>query len=202
MPQTGVEPRTSPPVPQVPPPVLVRSEPLPNAASFDPARLAVARDLVNVMLPPDQRAAIFETALNATMRNMVAGIMRAQGLDAMLAENGNAKQVFAKFVERQRKLALDDLTASTPELMLAYANAYARRFDVTELTALKAFFQTDLGAKYAKASREILSDPDIAAWQQGVAERGQRRLPGELARLKEDITTAVQDDAKGKKHDS
>jgi hypothetical protein len=160
-------------------------------AALDPARLAASRALIDTILPPSERQKMFERSVNALMANMVAGIMKAQHLDTTLGSEPEAQAIFAAFVERQRKAALDDLGASTPELIQAYVNAYARHFDTSELIALKAFFETPLGRKYSATSPALLSDPDFGAWQQGVAERSQRRMPAELARLRQEIESWV-----------
>ncbi len=125
----------------------------------------------------------------ATMTaNMTKGIIQGQGLDKIFAENPAIGNVFARFVDRQRKLAVDDLKRATPAMIAAYASAFARRFTIEEMTTITAFFSSPVGHKYQSEVTAALSDPELAAWQAAVAERAQKRVAPEVKALMEEIT--------------
>lgn len=54
-----------------------------------------------------------------------------------------------------------------PPLRSAIARVYARRYDLTQLAELEAFFSTPTGAAYASDSLTLMSDPEMIAAMQG-----------------------------------
>ncbi len=167
------------------PPVALAEKP-PSAE-----QIALARDIIVLVLPPEQRKAQSRQTLDAFMRNMVAGIMQNGELDALFAKVPATRDIFGAFVTRQRDLALADLEKSTPELIEAYVGAYAKNFSVAELRDLKTFFAAPTGAHYASILPNLLNDPGVAEWQRGVAARAQARQKDQLDQLKADISEAV-----------
>lgn len=176
-----------------PAPVMLRPPPAVGSGDtqVDPAKLEVARQIIDVVLPPDKREAIVDRTVDAMMKASLAGSMRANGLDAQLADNPKLRDVFARFVDRQRQLAKDDLHKALPGLVEAYARAYARAFTLEDLQAISAFVHTPAGARYVQRSPELLSDPDVAAWQRDIAARAAARQPAELERLKQEMIEAA-----------
>ena len=140
--------------------------------ALDPARVASARQLVEII---------------------VGGIVQGEdGLGQFLAETPELQTAFASFIERQRGLAIADISETTPELMLAYTNAYARLFTAKELDEIAAFMATSTGKRYALQSTAILSDPDFAAWQRNVSARSQARLSAELEKLMTELKPIIE----------
>ena len=173
------------------PPSIAVTKATAAPAKIDAERLAAAREVVDLVLPPDRRDRMFEEAMDAMMSNMVAGIVKGMELEDSLRQFPKLRDILGRFVQRQRDLALADLKKAQPELLQAYANAYARAFEVDELRQIKAFLGTPAGQKYAQRSAQIFSDPDVAAWQRGTAERAQRREQAELDKFKAEIAAAV-----------
>ena len=72
--------------------------------------------------------------------------------------------------------------------MRAVENAYARRFTVSQLNEIKAFFLTPTGQIYGEQSQTLMTDPDVVAWQKDLAARSvadaQRDAPALAAKLK------------------
>ncbi len=180
-------------------PAAAQDRPVPTSAP-EPARVAAARELLDVIMPPEDRREMFRTIIDSMLNNTVVGIAKANDLEALFEKRPAVRAVFTGFVDRQKKLALDDLDESTPELMLAYANAYARRFTAAELAELTAFFASPLGRRYSREAGGIMADPEIGLWLQGISERSQKRVPAELERLMEEITPLLE--TEGKKRDS
>ncbi|MGC4253071.1 MAG: DUF2059 domain-containing protein [Sphingobium sp.] len=169
------------------------------AAALDPVRVEKARAIVTLMVPPEQRQAMFATMIDSYMGNMLAGMMDGSPeLSKAMTDVPELKPVFAKFVDRQRNLALKDLEDTAPELMLAYTHAYARAFTAEELDGLAGFFATPVGQKYLLTAPTLLSDPDFGAWQRGVTARAQARQKEELKTLLEEMMPILK--AKEAKH--
>ena len=161
-----------------------------SPATLDPARLAAGRELIAVVLPPEQRDRIMEAVLNAMLHNLMAGIERGNGLAEKLRDEPAKRVVFDRFIERQRVLALGDLKLAMPGLIEAYAHAYARMFTVDEMTQIKAFAATPAGKKFILRSPELMSDPDVGAWQQVLAQKGTSRQAAEIERLRKELAGA------------
>jgi len=164
-------------------------------APVDPARLAAAREVVDEVLPPAKRQEMFSQLVNSMVKNMTDGIVRGAGLDEVFKEQPKAGVIFATFVARQRDLSLDDLQIHTPELVAAYADAYARNFTVDELGELKTWLGSPIGQKYIGFAFAIAADPEIAAWQKGVMERAQKRVPDEVEKLMNDLKSVSSQDS-------
>jgi len=172
-----------------------RGAPAAGAETFDPALLEKGHGLVDLVLPPAERDRMFERIMNATMSNMVAGMMDGQtGLREVMDKNPRVRAEFMAFIDRQRQLALEDLRDATPALVDAYARFYARSFTAGELDEIIAFVRTPTGAKYLSRSTEIMTDPDFAAWQRQITARQQSRMEPEIRTLLEKITPLLQTD--------
>lgn len=180
-------------------PVLAQTAPPHPAASsaVDPAKLVIARDVINVVLPPDQRDKMFESVLDSTMRNVMAGAMQGSGVGEEIKGNPKIQAVFERFVERQRGFAMADLRIAMPDLVEAYARAYARMFSLDDLQAIRTFVQTPAGAHFVQRSSAMLADPDVAAWQRRLAAKGAARQQAELEKLKAELLS-IRTSAPGK----
>src|SRR3546814_15125821 len=76
------------------------------------------------------------------------------------------------------------------------ARAYARRFTVAQLGEIETFFRTPTGRIYVTESMNIMSDPDIAAWQRQSIASSMERPPAELEWLSQELKDeGVQTDA-------
>lgn len=161
-------------------------------APQDTVRLQKARALVDLVLSVDQRQKRFEATVTALMSNMMSGFLAGDPvLRKELDEKPKLKSIFTRFIERQRRLVLEDFQQNTPALLDSYATAYARIYSPTELDDLITFFSTPTGMKYSNSTAQIINDPAVAAWQRGVAERARTREPIELKRLRDEIESAV-----------
>ncbi|QDX26724.1 DUF2059 domain-containing protein [Sphingomonas suaedae] len=168
--------------------------------AVDPARLVKARNIVEQTMPTEQRDAMFAQMLDAMMANLMSGMMQGNpGLSEVLQEKPAAAAVFADFITRQKTLALEDLKDSAPEMIEAIAGAYAKRFNLAELTEIEAFVRTPTGARFLQSGTQLFSDPGIAAWQAAHFSRAQQRQSSEVRRLLDDLKPILEseDDASG-----
>ena len=65
----------------------------------------------------------------------------------------------------------------------AMSRAYARRFTVEQMAELRTFFTTPTGRAYMAQATTIMSDPDIAAWQQQMMNSTMTRVMGETRKM-------------------
>lgn len=134
--------------------------PAQGVAEPDARALAVAKEVVDLAFPSETRAKLFEgtiTAMVAQMRDArrtAAGSEPDPGLDAIVDRYVNTSITAVK----------EDLVTLSPDLFVAIANAYTRSFSLAELIEIRAFVATPTGTKYLQRSSEILSDPEVAAW--------------------------------------
>ena len=173
-------------------PAVAQKAPAPTAPTdIDPARLATARDIVAVVLPPSQRQQIMTSIVRSMQGNMVAGMVNGMAdLKQELATKPAVKQAFDRFIARQQQLAEADINGALPELVEAYARAYARNFTADDLTSIKAFVVTPAGTKFLQRAPQLLADPDVAAWQRRLAAQAMARQPVEFATFDKDLRAA------------
>ncbi|MFX5952784.1 hypothetical protein ABTE58_19085, partial [Acinetobacter baumannii] len=81
---------------------------------------------------------MFQNIIDAMMGNIVAGQTKALDLDELFTKYPEVRDIFGKFLRHSRDNALADLKQYQGDLLLAYANAYARTFSVEELIQIKS----------------------------------------------------------------
>jgi len=177
---------------------VAASPPAGQSAAIDPARLAAGRELIAVVMPAEQRDKMIDGMLTAMLGNLVMGALKGNGGEAALEQSPSARRVFTDFITHARELALSDVRAAMPELVEAYARAYARMFSVDEMNQIRSFYQTPAGMKFAVRGATLLRDPDVAAWQQAVAAKEGAREKGEMQKFMADLQAAFEKD--GVKH--
>lgn len=177
-------------------PTAAVAQPAPaSTTQVDPARLAAARELMSLIMPPAQREAMTNAMIGGVMANMTAGISNSANLEAAFAAQPAARAVWDRFIARQMQLATDDLQAEMPALIEVMAKAYARRFTLDQMADISAFFGTPTGQAYLRESMTVMSDPDVAAWQRRVMAESMGRVPAEMERFMNELKAAGVDPA-------
>lgn len=145
-----------------------------EAPAPDPARLAVAKVLIEKFLPSSRRDAMIEQMLRPMFNNMhdtmISSPMFGKASDPELATRIDA------FVKTELERSIDLTKASMPAMADAMARAYARRFTLDQLKALDAFFETPAGRAYAEQAPSLMSDPDILAAQRAMMAKAMNGL--------------------------
>jgi hypothetical protein len=174
-----------------------------DLAPVDPARLVAARQVIDQIWP----LGTYERIMRAVMDQMVNGTMAsmydmpadsfAKGLKADGADKSTGKtfrQALAEddpfFEERMRRsmnVMMGEMTALMnevePDVRVAFANAYARRFTVAQLNDLHTFFQTPTGRIYARESMTLMMGPDMMKAMQAFAPKMMERMPAITAKV-------------------
>lgn len=162
-------------------PVMVSAQITPPATEApDSDRIEAARGLLDLIMPPDQRAAMMTAMVEPMIANLQAGLMQSPQLQSTISNNSEAQALLMQFLAGQRSRALDLATSNMPGLMEASARAYARQFTVRELRDIQEFFETRAGQTYLREASTIMADPDIAAWQRGVMAQSMQTIQSDI----------------------
>lgn len=175
----------------------------PAAAAVDPARLAAARPVIDQIWPLGTYERIMRAAMDQVMSGTMANMYDmstdefAKAIDpkAPVAPSGKTfRQMLAEddpyFEERTRrtmKVMTDEMivlmTEVEPEVRVALADSYARRFSVAQLDDLHAFFATPTGRIYARESMLLMMGPDMMKAMQAFVPRMMQRMPAIMQKV-------------------
>lgn len=157
------------------------------ATEIDPARLAEARKLIEIMMPPAMREQMVNGIVTSVSQTMTKTLLEDPDIKKLVAERPGAREVVMRFLDRQQKITIDEMRTNLPGMFEAMARAYARRFTVPQMREMGAFFATPTGQLYIAESATILSDPDVAGWMQQTMRRALDRMPGEVSTLQAEL---------------
>ncbi|WP_333573338.1 DUF2059 domain-containing protein [Sphingomonas sp.] len=165
------------PVPAAPAPKAQVSEP-------DPARLAVARELADKLIPQGMYQRMMGENLNRMMETMLgsAGELPLRDFAQMggLTEEDVAAlgqttlrevmEIYDPYwkerQQRMMRLMMAEMgklmSTLEPKVRVAIARAYAREYTLPELQDFQRFFATPAGTHYARSSMELMMGPDMA----------------------------------------
>ncbi|NMN03758.1 MULTISPECIES: DUF2059 domain-containing protein [unclassified Novosphingobium] len=139
-------------------PAAAQTTPPPAAVPLNPADVAVANQIIAVILPPEQRLAIVERVTQAMMAAMRGNIAAGLGVD-----DPGLNQIFDTMLEKMPAAMRPAMERHLPELTQAMAHAYVRRFSSEDLRAILAFAQTPAGGRYLSRAAELMQDPEVVA---------------------------------------
>lgn len=143
------------PVAPTPAPVPAKAEPAPPSIE----RQMLARRYVTLALPPQK----FVDGMRFTTSRMVLALKAASG-----DEGRNDDPDFDKYMQRFMTLLEPKLRERVPNIMEAYAQAYAREFTADELQQMVTFAQSPAGQHYLAKQLDIGSDPAVQIQEQGL----------------------------------
>ena len=147
-------------------PSVAQAQTSPVAApALDPARLAAAHELIDVLMPPATRAQMVESMMTPMLANLRQGMTQNPDFAKTMNADPRVKALFDTFMARQQTRTMTMMRDALPGMSDAMARAYARRFDVAQMRDIKAFFGTPTGRLYMQQSYTIMADPDVGAWQ-------------------------------------
>lgn len=197
------------PVPAIPDttPAILAPVAAPPRAPVDPARLALATELVDLLTPPGSIRAGLEIAMAQGMdgfRQQMALAPLRQAMVAAGVGEGDQRRfspaVFRRltaildpaFEARQRILAemmtrsrTAMMTEVEPLLRAGTAEAYARRLSITELNAVLAFMHTPEGRAFAPLPATIGTDPAVLERQQAIRTVQEKTMPAAMTAVRD-----------------
>ncbi len=163
------------------------AEAIVEVPAVDPARLTVARALLETLMPASKRDAMIDGMMQGMMANMAQGMTNSPQFKNEIAREPRARAIFDRFFARQQATTLSMLKTNMPGMIEAMAHAYARRFTVGQMGEMQAFFATPTGRVYMEQATTIMSDPDVARWQRDLMTSTMKRMPTEMEALMAEI---------------
>lgn len=130
--------------------------PPPAAAPLNPADMQVARDIIAIAMPPEQRVAMMQGVSNALLGAMSANIRSQIAVDDP-GLNHIIDTMLAQVPERMKPV----YERNIPVLAETMARAYVRHFSSEDLHAILAFARTPAGQHYLSRSLVVAQDPEI-----------------------------------------
>lgn len=130
--------------------------PPPAAAPLNPADMQVARDIIAIAMPPEQRVAMIQGFSNTLLGAMSANIRSQIAVDDP-GLNHIIDTMLAQVPERMKLVYERNL----PVLAETMARAYVRHFSSEDLHAILAFARTPAGQHYLSRSLTVAQDPEI-----------------------------------------
>lgn len=161
-----------------PPAVAAPAAPAAEAA-VEPERLQAAHALIEVLMPAATRNAMINGMAGSMLENITKGFAANPQLQALFASDPGSKAIVDRFISRQQSQTQQLLTDNLPGMVEAMERAYARRFTIAQMRDIEAFFATPTGRIYMAQASTIMSDPDVAAWQQRLMNGTMSRIAGE-----------------------
>lgn len=155
----------------------------PAVEAPDPDRVEAARELLDLIMPPDQRETLMMQMIEPSMANVEQGLMQSPQFALAMREDPDAQRMFVAFMQRNRVTTRELMAASLPSLIEAMSNAYARRFTVRQLRDMQEFFESDTGQAYLAETPAIMADPDIGAWQRNLMVQSMAMMEEEVRAL-------------------
>ena len=154
-----------------------------HAQAVDPARMALGRQVIAIIYPPEKRDAMMASMVDTLMAQIRAGthlpaMFNDPGLKAILDRN------FAAMPSRLMPVIIRNL----PRMHEAIATAYAREFSNAELTEIVAFGRTPAGKHYFQQSGSLLADPDVAAANTAYLAEAQQMNQQFSAQVRQEVT--------------
>ncbi|MEM8697014.1 MAG: DUF2059 domain-containing protein [Pseudomonadota bacterium] len=149
----------------------------------DPDRVQAARELLDLIMPPEQRETMMLAMIEPSMANIEQGLMESPQFMEAMREDPETQQLFIEMLQRQRAATSELLAASLPDLIAVMSRAYARRFTVRQLRDMEEFFESDTGQAYLHEAPAIMADPDVATWQRGVMVQAMALMENDIEAL-------------------
>jgi hypothetical protein len=172
-------------------PTIVQAAPTPAAAeTLDPAKLAAARALIDIVMPPQTRDGMIDAMLKPMMANVSQAALSNPMFAKEIGDDPKLRAVFDRFLARQTDTMLARLRAGLPGMFAAMERAYSRRFTVQQMADAQAFFTTPSGRAYMREGMSIMADPDVQAWQRSLMQGSMGNMQGEIAALLAELEAA------------
>lgn len=169
----------------------------------DSARVAAAKPVIDQIWPLGTYARLMHATMDQAVNGMLAGMYdmtpaqlgvdaKANPAVAQQSLRQRAREQDPAFDERMRITMrvmtdgiADLMTQVEPEVRQAMAQAYARRFTVTQLDDLHRFFDTPTGRTYASESMMLMASPEMMKAMQAFVPKMIQAMPAIMAKVQD-----------------
>ncbi len=169
-------------------PAAAASDALP--ADIDPARMAIAEQIVQVTFPLDESGWV-DRLIATYSEPRVREMRESEEVKLILREAPQLRRPLDELVTAVTDTTRRVMTENLPGLRHASALAYARTFDVETLRAIDTFFQTPAGRTYGHNLNELTLSAEIAAWQNETEEAIGQAITPALENFMQAVHTAA-----------
>ncbi len=166
----------------------VATETADEAAPVDPVRLAAARRIIDIALPPEEARAMISSLVGSAFDEQIATMRDDEEFKQSMRDVPAMRAPFDAFIADMRRLSETVMADATPALLTATAEVYAERYSVGELGEIEAFLSTPTGRRYSRDAFDMMQDPRILRWARAVTSRLEQRAAPVLERFIANIT--------------
>lgn len=122
----------------------------------EPAKLAEAHAIINIMFPPATRQQMMDKMLS----DLVAPMRQSMPIDGIT--DPGLKALFTEYLDNTLDAQRPLMARHLPAMADAMAVAYAHQFSLAQLKDIHAFAVTPSGSEYFSHVMTVVSDPAIA----------------------------------------
>lgn len=145
-------------------------------------RLALARDIIDLGMPPATREATFFKVVE-----QMTAQMREASLQTIKVDDPKALAILDRWLDRWVADSKPTLRSHIPALMEGWAAAYADIYTERELADIKAFVATPSGAVFFQRMQDVIGNQKFAVANQAYMNDVMARLPEAQAELMADL---------------
>ena len=136
----------------------------------DPAKVAIARDILDRGMPEERREAMFF----ALTDQMVAQMLAARDISI---DDPGANEIVMRHMDEMIADMKVTMSAHIPSLMEAWAHSYANIFTTEELNDILAFVSTPSGARFLQLNPAVIAESNFAAANQAYMDEAVAKIP-------------------------
>lgn len=153
---------------------------------LDPAELTEAREIIDIMFPPEKRDEMMHDLMTEMTNQFAASVQ----LDAIT--DAGVRSILQTYLDNIPEMLRPTVQDHLPNLLSATAVAYVHRFSLAELQDIHAFARTPSGRRYLSSSTSLVADPAVAAANSEYFARVQELNQQMAARLRQQIMDYLQ----------
>ena len=153
----------------------------------DPTKLASATQLLDTILPVENREEMMSAMLRPMMQNIQSSFENNTSLQKVFNDDAEIKKVFQTYMQKLSDKAILKMQLELPTMVTAMSRAYARQFTLQEMADAKVFFSSPSGRAYMSKAGGIMNDPDVTKWMQDYSKSFQSEIESDQAAIFEEI---------------
>ncbi len=166
----------------------------PKMTAVDPARLAIAHQILAIGFPAERRSQMLLSVLDS-----INDQVRKSAQNSGLTKDKDLQTIVGRSSQRMWDAMKPVMNAALPDIFESMARAYAREFSEDDLHAVLAFVKTRAGKRFFERAPLILKDPDVQASQQRMMAQLMGKVPEIMRQNHQDIEDYVAKKAKDHK---
>lgn len=168
-------------------PVFAQPAQIAAVTEPDPARLAAATRLVEVVMPPALRELMIEQSSGPMLDSLGKAMMNSPQMALAFAKEPRARPVFERFLAAQAAETRGMMRDMMPAMIRIMARSYARQLTVAQMVEARDFYATSSGQAFAIVGATVMSDPEFAGVMQQALVKSMATMPAKSKALVDEI---------------